>query len=579
MTPRKTLLIHLGYHKTGSSSIQKWLLDHAPVLEPHLHCYNLADGSSNPLKFAVHDWLMKGGSAAAVAAHCQAMAAEILALPQQVVCITDESLLGMPLGFVQGDYVETGIYPRAGEVVEVLAREFAAFDTVFVVFERDPEAWLRSVHNQMFKQGCVTGSFEDYVARFDPVVDWPALRAEITAGIGGNGRLEVLEFETEFDRPMVADMSFFQLLNIPAGLLDKCRPRLEQINPSVPIAQAPARPKRLPVTVLGGSNSMIANGWVHLMRRDYAAMVQVTNLSIGACTSAMGLYRLLSQADRPPGTPVIWEYGVNEYNHLVGGQPLASLVRHVEWLLQICIRENRPFVPVLMRNQHQAVSGREDAYVRAITDLFRRYDLAPVDCNMLLRVMMRGGTDFAAWYADGAHYSTATEFPRRVAEAALLALDQARVPRQDPARAAYFDALDLVVQYPQDATEVFDNTMVSCRLARFEDAPVIEVPGRALAAIIVTSGSGPDIRIEAEGVTLGLYATQVIHGPKVPERQLRQLVLGSGLRELEVPGGQLRISVAAEGAIPMVQCMYTRKPPAPSAHPNGVVAILCEKPR
>lgn len=585
MAPRKTLMIHLGYHKTGSSSIQKWLLDHAANLAPELHCYNLADGSSNPLKFAVHNWLMKHGSAATLAAQCRTIAAEIDVLPQPRICITDESLLGMPLGFTRDDYVETGIYPHAREVVEVLTREFAAFDPVFVVFERAADAWLRSVHNQMYKQGCVTETFDNYIARFKPVVDWAKLRAEITAGIAagagtdGVGRLEALSFETEFARPMIADMRFFKLLNLPTEALNKCRPRLEQINPSVPISQLPPRPERRQATVLGGSNSMIAHGWVNLMRRDYATLARVVNLSMRACTSAMALYRLLSQPAQSPGAAVIWEYGINEYNHMVGGQPLSSLIYHVEWLLQICIRENRPFVPVLMRNLQQAVSGRDDAYVRAITDLFARYGLTPVDCNMLLRVLMRGGTDFDAWYADGAHYSTATDLPRRITETTLLALDQARVPRQDPARAAHFDSFDLAVLEPPGTTEVFDNTVVNCRFTPFEDTPELESPGRALAAIIVTSGSGPDIRLEADGHTLGFYATQVAHGPAAPPRQLRQLVLGSGLHALEVPGGRLRVSVAEGNVTPIVQCMFTRGNPAPQAHPNGLVAILCETPR
>lgn len=324
---------------------------------------------------------------------------------------------------------------------------------------------------------------------------------------------------------------------------------------------------------------MIVDGWVNLMRRDYDALVQINNLSVGACTSVMGLYRMLVRRQPMPGAPVIWEYGVNEYNHMAGGQPLASLLYHLEWVLQICIRENRPFVPLLMRNKVQAMAAQDDAYVRAVTDLFARYDVLPVDCHRLLRIVMRGGRDFEPWYSDGAHYSTATEFPRRVAEAAILALETARVPRQIAERAAHFDPLDLAVHLPGAATETFDNSIVDCAFARFEDSPRIAVPGRALAAIIVTSGSGPDIRLQAGDSALGLYATQVVHGPRVPARQFRQLVLGNSSGGLKVPGGQLQIDIATADATPLVQTMFTRTTPPETAHPNGLVAILGEVPR
>lgn len=577
MSDRTRLIIHLGYHKTGSSSLQKWLLDHRDVIAPELHCYNLADGGSNPLKFAVHNWLMGLGGEDEVIAQCRALGAEIWDLPQKTVCISDESLLGMPLGWSRGDFVETGIYPRAREVVAVLARELAVFSPIFVVFERDEEKWLRSTHNQVFKAGNVSEDFAGYLARFSPDVDWLRLRRELEAGIGANGSLVALDFEEEFGRDDVAQMSFFHLLGLSEPVLAACRPNLERINASVPIERPVGAAPR--VLVLGGSNSMILNGWVNLLRRDYSALADITNLSIGASTSTMALYRLLAEGGRAPGAPVVWEYGVNEYNHMLHGQTLPSLLYHLEWLLQICIREGRPFVPLLLRNKSQAAMPDDDPYIGAVRDLFVSYGLAPIDANHLRRVLARGEPGLECWYSDPAHYSTETELPRRIAEAVLLALDTAKVPVSPTDREARFTAVDLVLCEPEGRREAFSNSFVTCGYVPFEERPSVPVDGRALAAVIISSSSGPNIEFHDDETSFEVFATQLQEGPGIPARQLRQLVFGAEFGGFSPVNGKLGLRIETRHRRPMVQNMYVQAPPPSQLHSNGLVALLCEKRR
>lgn len=574
MSAQTRLVIHLGYHKTGSSSLQKWLLDHREVLAPELHCYNLADGGSNALKFAVHNWLMGSGSEQEVIAQCRALGADIWDMPQKTVCISDESLLGMPLGWTREEFVETGIYPRAREVVEVLARELAVFSPIFVVFERDAENWLRSTHNQMFKAGNVKEDYAGYLARFSPEVDWLQLRRELEAGIGDNGSLVALDFEEEFSRENVSQMSFFKLLGLDEETLAGCQHSLEWINPSVPIEAPPQKPPR--VLVLGGSNSMILNGWVNILRRDYAALADIANLSIGASTSTMAIYRLLADGHVSPGAPVVWEYGVNEYNHMIHGQTLPSLIYHLEWLLQICIREGRPFVPLLLRNKSQAAMVVDDPYVQAVTELFGRYGVVPVDANRLRQVLARGQASLEPWYSDPAHYSTQTELPRRIAEAVLLALAAAKVPVSPRDRAARFDGLELVLREPEGEREAFSNTFVNCGYVPFEQSPAVPVDGRALAAIVLTSSSGPNLELHDGTTSFEVFATQVPEGPGIPARQLRQLVFGAEFGGFTPADGALYLRIDSSSRRPVVQNMYVQAPPPAQPQRNGLVALLCE---
>ena len=229
-----------------------------------------------------------------------------------------------------------------------------------------------------------------------------------------------------------------------------------------------------------------------------------------------------------------------------------------------------------MRTRVQAAVEHDDVYVRAVTELFRSYAITPIDCNLLLRITARGTPDLAVWYSDPAHYSTETEFPRRVAEAVLLDLDRAQVPVQRPDAEARFAGLDVTLVMPKPATETFENSALHCDFARFESRPLLDVPGRALAAIIVTSGSGPDIGLNAEGRLLGLYTTQVQYGPRIPPRQLRQIVLSTGSGGLAVPGCRLEVAIHSGGMMPTVQTMYQRGTPSNEHHANGLVALLCE---
>ncbi len=231
----KKLIFHLGYHKTGSSSIQDWLLEHRDKLADHLYCYNLADGSSNPLKLAVHGYVMGKTDTSPIRAECRRMRAQIATLPQKVVCYSDEGLLGPPLGFRHGDFLERRLYPKAREIVAILAREFADFSPVFFAIERAPEAWLRSIYNQMARQECFTGTLEDFQREFGNPACWHRLREEIRQGIAGQGEFISASFETEIASKTIRGMTLFRILEIPSHILADCRQTLRHVNRSVPL--------------------------------------------------------------------------------------------------------------------------------------------------------------------------------------------------------------------------------------------------------------------------------------------------------------------------------------------------------
>lgn len=629
---RKTLVLHVGYHQTGAGLIHQWLIDHAEILSPLLQIYGPDEtgpegADTGPLrKAAVALSCGRPGAADDLAREARLLAARMRTEEAPALYLADEGLLGLPLGFVEPGYVETEIYPALYSIIDVLAREFADFDLVFAVFERAPDVWLQNLHALMVRHGAFQGDLAAYLSHFEPSVHWEDLRHEIRFALQGRGRLETFAFETEFRGGQVTKMGLMTLLHLPQDVLAQCRPTLRR--PPDPVSTARAQPPetpgettrpeaaspqdpkspqtpvphrqaapgqvspnlaplklaRLPLDkpctlILGGPNEMVPEGWAALLRRDYAALTEICNLSMGACTSAMALYRLLAQGDRWPEAAVLWEQGLNEDIHLAGGQSLDSLLYHVEWLLQLCQRADRPFVPVLMRSRTQAAQPDDSPYITRIKALFAAYGVTVVDCNRLLQVLARGPIDPDQWYLRNAMYDTGTAFPRALAETVLIALDGARVPVAPPDRAAHFAPLDLRLRTPDETPETFDTPAMRYDFARFETQPRIATTGRALAAIIATSGSGPVIRLKAADQTLGRFATQVPHGATLPPRQLRQLVLGSDPHGLEIPGRVVQIDVDDSTETPIVQTMYHQGERPTDPLSAGVVALLCEEPR
>lgn len=640
---RKPLIVHLGYDQTALEALRGWLDDHAERLAPHLRVYDLApppppeiapDADADPdaasdagpgtgaapapaadpatgtdpdagpdpdpdpageappvlrmdasaLQAAAMDMARgRPGAAEALRSEAGRLAAAVATDPAPVACLTGACLLGPALGEGARGHVETEIYPRACQIIDLLAEAFAGLDTSFVVFERASDDWLRRLYAARLASGQFEGEFAAFMARFAPILHWADLRDELAFGLDGRAPLTAFTVEEMAASPAPAALAAVRMLNLPGEILADSAPlqglSVGAADPMVPETLAGVRHPRHRALVLGGSNSVILNGWVNLLRRDYQEVADIVNLSMGSGSSAMGLYRLLAHRGRRPGEPLLWEYAANDYAHMEGGLALDSLLYHVEWVLQICIREERPFVPVLLRTWDQALADGDDAYVSALKDLFAAYGVAPLDGDRLLQILTRGPADLADWYGDRMHFMVRTEFPRRLAEAALLALDGARVPVAPPGRAAHFDPLELRLALPEEAPETFQGAGVRCAFAPFETGPRVPAGGRALAAILVAAVGGPAIRITAGDTRSGPYATQLAPVEKTPERQLGQLVLGTGAHGLEIPGAVVQIDVDDSEALPTVQPMYQPGDPPGTPVPGGLVALLCEAPR
>jgi len=267
--------------------------------------------------------------------------------------------------------------------------------------------------------------------------------------------------------------------------------------------------------ITGGSNSVMREGWTaHL---DLPEGWQVENLSIGAASTLMALYRLLAAAPLRAGDVVVWEYALNEYNHWRAGFSLAVLADQLHWLMGMCRDAGARLQPVIMYTQQQHEDGGQDDYVIALRALLAEAGLDPICCNDVLAAS-GGATGSAGLYSDPAHYrvdhpiltTLAAQVARRVvAGPAVPALD----PPSQRGRRVW-----LVDSFADMSSARFANSRIACTEYPLRAPHAIALTGRLLGVIVIAAPNGGGLTLTTGGgQSCGPFATSItadLPGPR-----------------------------------------------------------------
>lgn len=180
MAPR--ILLHAGFHKTGSSSIQAALRAHAADLAPDWAVLLAADQAARRMQEAAR-LLSRSPGLVNRRLFRRAMAgwlAGISLTEGQGLIASCEDLAGhMP-----GHPGVTGydMAPRLAMVAVRALREAWPGSEVWLAYgTRAPDSWLRSLYWQQAQHPHLTESHEAFAARLQEAADFPALLAQIGA--------------------------------------------------------------------------------------------------------------------------------------------------------------------------------------------------------------------------------------------------------------------------------------------------------------------------------------------------------------------------------------------------------------
>ena len=169
------MIVHAGFHKTGTSSLQSWLGENRAALRPHLRFYGKAN-------------FLQAGSAARIygqkpfpwrlRAFRRSFDRFLAGIDDDpVIVLSRETFSGaMPghrrlLGRTVTDYAPAAI-PLGREICAALRARFGAdvrIDWLFTLRER--EAWIRSVYGHLLRSIHLREEFGTFRARFPGLTD------------------------------------------------------------------------------------------------------------------------------------------------------------------------------------------------------------------------------------------------------------------------------------------------------------------------------------------------------------------------------------------------------------------------
>lgn len=217
---RKTVVVHIGPHKTGSTYIQQCLSQNQQELKVSdvLFLHNELTHSA-ALAIAAEQY----DKASELLGH---VAVEIAAASESRIIISQEDFSGN----LPGRSPKRQIYPRLTKNLRVIARSLGAFDTSFLFFARDEREWIRSCYTQYLKYRTKFSNIEDFAAHFGEGFDWQSVLSRPKRILGD--ALQVHGYQNDEDAGVKAvlgrvDLPLRTLSRRPAGRQNSSPPSSE----------------------------------------------------------------------------------------------------------------------------------------------------------------------------------------------------------------------------------------------------------------------------------------------------------------------------------------------------------------
>lgn len=183
MMRNKTVVFHVGAHKTGTSLLQKYMRDNVGVLRRH-RIYYLSRSDMN-------DYVGWGTRLLEDPGPLAHKIRQTLLIPWfKVLIASHENTLGRPLA--RGG---AHLYPRAPEVIEALGRLLAPYRPLIFLSIRPQDQFLESYYLQSIHEGRHP-TFAQWLEAIDlDAISWTPI-ADALFHTFGRERVEIVDFRT-----------------------------------------------------------------------------------------------------------------------------------------------------------------------------------------------------------------------------------------------------------------------------------------------------------------------------------------------------------------------------------------------
>ena len=335
--------------------------------------------------------------------------------------------------------------------------------------------------------------------------------------------------------------------------------------------------------IFGGSNSIFRDGWVSCFSRRTGQ--PVLNRSIGATTTLTGLFRFLMSGDGAQpgeGDHVIWEYALNEVNHVARGYHREMLLKNVEHLMALCRARGCRFIPLIMTPLWQEKAAQRDPYYRMLTDLFLHHGIVPFDISEAWRQQRKERRLPDALYTDSAHYAREPELMDFIAAGVADLVATARIPAMTAPLYSAGRTVTLIDGLEQDS---YENSLMRVPTAQLPLSIRLDRRGRVAAICALChadfeTGIRVQLRPDSDQMRqMRFSTTNNSHRRIILKAVSLENALGKRWRDLWSfePGDQLRLSAARlPGAFYAEhELRRTLTAPRPNA-PTRIAGVLVE---
>lgn len=180
----RAIVIHPGFHKTGTSTLQQVLKRNRPVLKGRMRI--VLKGEMQELVHAARGYSTWRDpfTLDKFADRFRALLERVGEMPRRVLCLSAEELSGhMPGREGIADYSAAPVL--TAEMVRVAEQVHPGTPLSFYLTLRDPDSWLRSAYWEHVKASSMTADWDDFAAATRPGADLAAAADAVAAAVPG----------------------------------------------------------------------------------------------------------------------------------------------------------------------------------------------------------------------------------------------------------------------------------------------------------------------------------------------------------------------------------------------------------
>ncbi len=179
--PRR-IILHAGFHKTGTSTVHETLRENRTALKGHVALrlqWHLRDLATATRTYATD---RDAQSLEAAQRIFEDVLAALPGMPKRSLILSADDLAGgLPCHEGQPDYAAAPVLLYA--FWDIARRQFPVADVLIHLTTRAPASWLRSVYRERVRNGPLTADFDTFAERYANVAQLADMATEIASRV------------------------------------------------------------------------------------------------------------------------------------------------------------------------------------------------------------------------------------------------------------------------------------------------------------------------------------------------------------------------------------------------------------